>query len=349
MEWSEHKSRLRRFLRDPDGNIWSDSLILRLFNDEQKHFQNAINLAEDVQAVRIPPMFQMSYMHQWEWRHADHTGYNYQCFNVYDPADMVFTYWYESEIIANQTSFTADSNYHFTHPWEAFASGVTPGDTPPLWCPRKFSRVVAMYWDKKPLDPTTKKEITRDDRTWRTRTGEPQKYRRLDTLENFIALYPIPSSVTWNDFTGDGSVLITREDDTNSGTGFIYDASGTMSNQTSGVATDIIDPDDNNLLMVFKVVADDLEADDDESDLPAYLTKYVEFSVLERAFGANTDGKIKTLANYWGLRREIGQKALEMFKSKRRVDRDYCLKTPGVPPRSTRRHPKLPDEYPAVW
>lgn len=347
MEWSEHKGRLRRFLRDPSGNIWDDALLLRYFNDEQKHFQNVISINEEVRAVRVPPLFQMSYMYEWEWRHSDHTGYNYQCFNVYDPANMVFTSWWETELIANLSSDTSDSYHQYTHPWEAFMSGVSPSDTPPLWCPRKFSKIVAIYWDKKPLDPETKKEISREDRTWRTRSGEPQKYRRLSKLENFIAMYPMPSSVIWNDDSDDG-VLVGREDDTHSGTGLVYDGSGTLSTHTSGAALDIVEAD-NNLLMVFKVTVDELESNDSVSDFPPYLTKYIEFSVLERAYGANTDGKIQSLADYWGLRREIGQKAIKVFNSKRRVDRDYCLKSQDGVPMRNRRHPKLPDTYPAMW
>ena len=345
MEWTERKSRIRRFIRDPEGVIWSDAFLLRLYNDEQTHIQNAASLLEDIQAVRVPPRFETSYQHEWEWEHAHpSTGYVYQCFNVYDQANLVFTYWWETELISGASSDTSDSGSHFTHPWEAFIT--TTSDTPPVWCPKKFQKILGVYWDKKPLDPTTKKELTSTDRTWRTRSGKPQKYRRLDALENFIAIYPTPSSVVWDDDDGEG-VLIGREDDTISGSGAIYDVSGSLADG-DGIARDIINADDN-LLIAYRKAPSDITSGSDEGDMPQYLCKYIEHAVLERAFQANTDGRAESLENYWALRREIGERAIEIFKSKRRVDRDYCLKTKGAPDRISRRAPRLPDEYPAVW
>ena len=348
MIWGDRLKKIRRFLRDPNGDIWEDRFLLRLYNDQQLMLQNLEGVLEDVQDVRVPPMFETSYMYNWEWEFANADGgYVYQCFNIYDQADMVFTYWWEPSFIAGSTSGVQDSGYHFTHPWEAFM-GVLPGDTPPVWLPRKFQKLLAIYWDKDPLDPMTKKEIQRDDMTWRTRAGETRQYRRIDELDNFIALYPIPTTIVWDDIDGDG-ILIGREDDTVDGEGIIFDADYTYaSSSTEGAAFDIIETDDK-LLAAFRIAPQDIECFDDEGDIPQFLTKYVEQMVLFRAFQANTDGKIESLEQYWEMRTKFSSEVINVFNTKRQVDRDYCLKTKGAPVATSRRRPRLPDNYPAMW
>jgi hypothetical protein len=64
---------------------------------------------------------------------------------------------------------------------------------------------------------------------------------------------------------------------------------------------------------------------------------------------ANTDGRIPSLSEYWGWRKELAYKIVKMFRWKKLVDRDYRLQTKGVPARGVRRRPKLPDTYPAMY
>ena len=79
MNWDSLKKRIRRFLRDPDGNIWDDATLLRLWNDEQSDICMKAGLLERIQALRVPPMYQQSYQWDWEWRYTESTGKRYQC------------------------------------------------------------------------------------------------------------------------------------------------------------------------------------------------------------------------------------------------------------------------------
>ena len=94
----------------------------------------------------------------------------------------------------------------------------------------------------------------------------------------------------------------------------------------------------------------DLEDGSDESEFPRFIQKYIEYGTLERAYSANTDGKIESLGDYWALRRKMGLEAIKRFKGKRKTDRDYRLITKGEPTgRRHRKEPRLPDTYPAVY
>jgi len=96
MSWSDQRTRIRRFLRDPDGNIWGDSFLLRLYNDEQHTIQNTTGFLVDIKSVRIPPMFYSSYMFDSEWAHTDNTdGEVFKFGYYYDPHDIVCTHKWE--------------------------------------------------------------------------------------------------------------------------------------------------------------------------------------------------------------------------------------------------------------
>ena len=326
MTWAEQLVRIRRFLRDPDGDIWSDAFLLRLYNDEQFDLFNKLGLNETVKAVRIPPMFYSTYLQDWEWTHIDHAdGEVWKSFQFHDAEETVFSSTWESQLLSGVDASETDSGHHFTHPWEALADGVTPGDIPPLHAADGFHRMLFIAFDRGPIEATTLKEIASTDPSWRTRTGVIQSYYRDETISDYLMPYPIPTVADWQD-TGEGEA----DPDTS---------------QYGSTTLDV----DNNLLMVFEKVPTELSATTDESDFAKFVQKYVEYGVIERAYGANTDGRITSLSEYWGYRKKIGYKALRIFKNKRTQDRDYCLVTKGVPAKSTRRHPRLPDAYPAQW
>jgi hypothetical protein len=164
-----------------------------------------------------------------------------------------------------------------------------------------------------------------DDPTWRTRGADALAYYRDSKLDNWMILHPRPSVVSWAD-----------------------SSSAEADPDTSEYGTDTLDVD-GNLVVFFESRAVDLDDSDDESLLPDFLQRYVEYGVISRAYKANTDGKIQSLADYWAMRRVAGIAAIKRFMSKRLVDRDYRLETGRMSSDSQYRHPRLPDEYPATY
>jgi hypothetical protein len=199
MTWSSNLSRIRRFLRDPDGNIWSDALIKRQFNAAQKDLQRRTNFLDDVQPVHVPPRYDYSYLQDWEWPFLDSETGNYQALKYHQQAEIVFCQRWEAQAVWGLVEATAEEEGdHFTQPWEAFM-GITPGSIVPLQYPSGFHNAKFVAWDKEPIDYMTLKSIQQDDPSWATRTGLPFAYWRPDKLEDQFCLYPIPSSVTWEE------------------------------------------------------------------------------------------------------------------------------------------------------
>ncbi len=350
MTWTNSLTRIRRFLRDPQANIWDDTSLLAEFNDEQRDVQQRTNYLEDVQAVRVPPMYDFSYLQDWEWAFLSSTTGNYQALRFHEQAEIAFCYRWEPQAVWGLVSATApDEGIHFTQPWEAFM-GEVPGEIIPLQFPPGFHNAKFVAWDKDPIDYITLKAMQQDDPSWTSRTGIPFAYWRPDKYQDQFCLYPLPSSPVWDDINRveTGMVLYADSDTPTSEYGTIADIEDLIGGGESGIVTDIIDPADN-VLIIFSQTPAAIVENNNESDFPAFLQKYVEYGTIEQAYAADTDGQIKSLRDYWAWRKELGIKAIQRFMSLRTADRDYRLKTKGAPGFRTKRQPRLPDEYPAVW
>ena len=347
MNWNKLKIRIRRFLRDPNANIWEDSELLRIYNDEQTHFCNKSGLLEKVDTLRVPPRYQMSYLFDWEWPYAEHSGKTYQALRYNQQSDMVFCHLWEAQQLSISTGSESDYGWHYTHPWEAWYAD-TPGKAPPVWFPNDFRKTKYIAWDKDPIEGATLKHISSQDPSWYTRTGIPINYYRIDELSNEFYLYPFPSNPVFEDLDGDGQIIFDDENTESAETGTVIDMEGRVMNMDGGIAIDSLSADDN-ILLVYEAEAIDIETMDDSGSLPGFLQKYNIYATLERAYSMNTDGQIESLRDYWGWRKNIGMEVVRTYKGKRRTDRDYQLVTKGVGGRRNIKHPRLPDTYPAVF
>jgi hypothetical protein len=409
MKFFNELKRIRRYLRDPDGNIWSRAVILNLFNDCQRDIQMKTKYLMDAQNVRIPPFYQYSYMQDWEWAYLPATQNKfYQCLRYHQQGDFVFCHRWEGQL--DYSGDAVDGGAIFTHPWEAWA-GLIPSRTVAVTFPQNFHEAVFVTYNRDPIEYIEKKKITSCDSSYISHEGTPIGYYREDTLGNDFIPYPKPSTIVWNDvvelppspdfvythdwestyLSGNGEQFTTNDPDeerdyiytwetgTFSGRDEVFhgmylfeteivpgsvvsfvetDAldsevgdyatrTGSLFNQDSGVTVDIVDLDDN-ILLVYKLIPTDIVNDDDESDFPSFLQKYIEYGALERAYQVNNDGNIASLSQYWGTRYELGLAAIKRFMNNRLEDRDFRLTTKSVPAQRSRRHARLPSTYPAV-
>lgn len=199
MTWADNLTRIRRFLRDPAGNIWSDALCLNRFNAIQKDLQRRLNILDAVEAVHVPPRFDAAYLQDWEWPLLTSTQANYQALRYHEQADTAYCYRWEPQAVWGLVDATApDEGIHVTQPWEAWM-GETPGECVPLQYPRGFHNAKWVAYDKEPIEFITLKSIQQDDPSWVGRMGSPFAYWRPDKNDDYFCLYPIPSDVPWEE------------------------------------------------------------------------------------------------------------------------------------------------------
>ena len=334
---------IRRFLRDPDGNIWSDDYLRHAWNDIQRDLQVKTSVLEDIAAQRIPDLYHMSYQHDWEWRYlpSSRTEF-YQCLRKFD--GRVFCHSWEPQHLSGIDPDTTDLGAHFTQPWEAFV--LTPGEEVRLKFPRNFSAVKFIAYDEEPILPTTRKMVQSSDPSHVSREGRPIAYYPHESVDKSYVLYPRPSTSHTDDISGEGIAFYVSGDSEDDEFGSV--ALRTGSNEAgSGVSMDIIGTADS-VLMIYEVSPADLQNEDQESDFPQFLRKYIRYGVLGRAYHANTDGRIPSLARLWESRYEMGINLVKRYVRSRANDRDYRLMTKGGSVGRRSRHPRLPDTYPNV-
>ena len=325
--WTEHLSRIKKWVRDPSGNVFGEPFLRRLWNDEQQQLVGAIGPAATVKAIRIHPEFYGTYTHDWEWPETDHTiGDVYPLGLFYDAGELTYTYVWEPESIKAANATTYEQGYVYTQPWEAWQCG-DPFYPPPIPLPKDFDQAIYLAYDRSPVEPTSQREAMADDeQSWKTRAGDPITYWRDDKNSNWIRLYPLPT-LTWQDTEeaqGDPDAA-----------------------EYADVAVDV----DNNLLIVYRAASVDVEGDfDTNSTLPEYFYKYIEYGVAERALRANTDGRIESLADYWGMRKKAGYEVIKRWKRLKLSDRDIGFKTKEAGISTSRpKYPRLPSTYPDAW
>ena len=345
MAWIDDIKIVRRYLRDPDGNIWSDAFLRHLWNDVQQDLQHNTSVLEDVIAQRIPDLYHQSYMHDWEYRHVDsNLSEFYQCLRKHD--DKVFCHSWEPQIVTGITSDVSDVGCHFTQPWEAFM-GLTPGEEIKMKFPKNFRDVKFIAYDEEPISATTRKMVQSADTSYIETDGTPIAYYINEGLDKTYTLYPRPSTAFIDEVIGDGIAFFAEGDTDSADYGVIAIRTGSSETSNVGASVDVVSVT-NNILLIYDVSPTDITSFVDESDFPEFLRKYVRYGVLARAYMANTDGKIPSLARLWGDRYQLGIQVVRRFLRNRREDRDYRLTTQGITGRRRRRVPRLPSTYPAV-
>ncbi len=332
--FNESITRLRRFLRDPDALIWDDDQIRIYFNDAQLELAQKIAYIERIGAYRYPPLYNWSYQWDWEIQHID--GDQYQCLNIWTTRAYVISYPWEAGYWFDSMS-THDDGTRFIHPWESLY--CSPADVVKIKLHSKFNKMKFAAFDEGKIEPLSEKEISSDDPYYKTVTGEPSNYYRPDEYENDLVLYPRPTSSTWP--TGTEGF-----DDAGGIVAYFLDSFDTTD---LGLSIDVISTEDN-LFLIFEAIPDEISDDDSDWDdeiewWPPYMVPMIEYATLERCYGADTDGFIPSLRDYWETRKKVGIETIKVFKQGRLTDRNYRM---GGTSRLAIKHPRLPAGYPAI-
>lgn len=195
MNFGDQLKRIRRMLRDPEGNIWSRSFLKTCYNNVQREIQRNTRLLETATVLKYPPLYQSSYLFDWEWNYLSGSRF-YKALRDFQQGDYSHCFRWEP-----QTDFGTDEiddeGDHFTHPWEAFM--CDPGVPVSIKFPENFHTAKFLAWDKWPIEYKTKKSITQSDASYQTREGRPCFYYREDEQDNSFIPYPRPSTVSWDD------------------------------------------------------------------------------------------------------------------------------------------------------
>jgi len=342
VSWGTELAKLRRSLRDPEGNVWTDIFLRHIYNDVQQELQQKTGVLEDVISQRVPQLYHYSYNHDWEYGYLPTKWSQFnQC--LLQHGEHVIAHRWEAQAVAGIDSGVTTYGANFTQPWEAYM--LSPGHEVKQRFPQNFNSVKWIAYDEEPIHATTKKQV-QQDLGYNTRVGRVFAYYPYDEVDNSYVLYPRPSVSFANDVDGEGVAFYAAGDTESDSTGIIAVRDDSTPSELFGASVDIIGTVDQ-VFLVYNVSPNDVAKADDESDFPEFLRKYIRYGAAARAFSANTDGRSESLADYWQTRYNVGIRFVKKYVRSRRQDRNYRLTTKVTRSRRSRR-PRLPDGYPAV-
>lgn len=326
-------TRIRRFLRDTEGAIWTDEMVRSAFNSGALEVsQKALPLAT-VGVWAWPPRVDSCHVHPWEQTYCD--GDIMQMLAVWQAEGASVCHVWEPVHWQDSTS-VADEGECITVPIDC--GYCTPNRPLPIPLHRNLHRPLFSAFDKDAISQASFRDIVQRDRSYKTRTGEVESFYRRDEWHHEIVLYPQPASITW------------QEPDESTGFSDTYglDTGGDLDFSDHGVVVDSLDAD-GALLMVYESYPQEIDADtgswSDPLDLPAFMVKYVEYAALERLYSMDTDGFIPSLRDFWKMRKEVGINALKTYRRRRLTSATFTM---GNPRREQKPYPKLPSGYPSI-
>jgi hypothetical protein len=342
VSWGNELKKVRRSLRDPSGKVWTDIFLRHIWNDVQQEFQKKTHVLEDVVSQRVPQLYHYAYMFDWEYGYLPSKWSQfYQCLIQHD--QHVICHRWEAQAITGIDSAVSEYGVNFTQTWEAYMK--IAGHEIKMRFPQNFNHVKYIAYDEEPIVATTKKKVQTSDPSFITRQGRTFAYYPYDEMDNSYVLYPRPSVSFANDVSGEGVAFYAAGDTESDTTGIIAVRDDSTPSASFGASVDIIGTVDQ-VFLVYDVSPNDVVDFDDQPDFPEFVRKYLRYGTVARAYGANTDGRIPSLSDYWQTRFDVGIRFVKKYVRNRRQDRDYRLMTKT--PRRVRRRPRLPDGYPAI-
>lgn len=182
--------RLRRFLRDPDGDVHTDAQLLRYWQQAEREIAQKTGWLERADTLPYPSRFTWAFLQAWEPAFLE--GDVYRALTPWEPGRKSIAYPWEASYW-HESGGPADDGTRFMQPWESYHT--TPADPVPVLLHRLHSRMKFAAYDRKALNGTTERELAKNDPFWRTRQGVGTSYYPLDETQRLLAIYPRPPMV----------------------------------------------------------------------------------------------------------------------------------------------------------
>ena len=194
-KFSEVETRLRRFLKDPNADIWSQQLLIDLFNQAQEEFNDSTRILEKICSIRIPSQYDFSMVYEWEEEFTDGKASGLMCQFV--AAQYMSTQEWEIDAWVGQLPVIA-GGYRATQPWERYSVSVVVHGKSVFKFPEDYKTCSMLIWNRYRLKPITEESAMRSSRNYETRAGWPRYYYTIgrDQDREFV-IYPLPSEIVW--------------------------------------------------------------------------------------------------------------------------------------------------------
>ncbi len=190
----EVETRMRRILRDTNARVFSSNLLKDCFNRALEQLAKDGDVLQDVVAMHWPP--QCDYATTGEWENDYVKGYIRTYGLQGERDDWRCSYTWEIEQKAGYAPESVD-NTRVTAPWEGYIDNVdNVMDRDLAAFPHDFEAPIMVTYDNERLEPIHEDQAKSGDNKYRTRSGTPVYYYRVNEFE--FAPLPRPNEIAWD-------------------------------------------------------------------------------------------------------------------------------------------------------
>lgn len=346
---SESLSRLRLLLRDTDSHVFSDDVLVRLWDECQQEFAVKSQLLERVVNLPVPATALMTYTQPWE---ADYGGqpcallYNYM-------SPYSFTQPWEVGLITG-TDADPTGGYTVTQMWEAVQ--VESQNRIFHYFPDDCLEVSYLAYDNRPVEWAFREEIDASNTAFKTRSSTRPLFYAEDSASGIFYAYPrLTATYGVTELSSEYGEVVYDPDTTNASlnpdTDYGVIVYGTNLEIDSDYGVVIRAQVDNDALqMIYTYSPIQLTSPSQTIEWPRWCVKYVEFALLAKLFKAETDLFNQALSDFYNARYNYGLHMCELFKSNQHSMRSYQMQSLQNGRNSQRRKlADLPSNYPSYW
>lgn len=345
---SDSLTRIRRLLRDTTSEIFSDDMLLKLWNIVQVNLVSRTGILVRPINISVPAITYTTYTHEWE---RDF---------VAKPSTLLYNYIGE---------------YTYTQPWEVLvdvelAPAVTGGNTGTQswegfydtmqnrikhYFPDDFDGLIYAAYDNKPIETVIRKSVDAvDSVAFKTGSGtRPVLYTDdLGSDNNSFYLYMRVDGVYGcSDYGGDyGEIAYDSNDEINPTTDYGVVIFGATADVDSNLGISVSQQSsEDSIYMIYKYLPKQIYSLSETLTLPRFVIKYIEYGVLEMAFAMETDLANEKLMKQFYNMYERGVQILVRLMSRTKSMRTYKLASQESSIRRSRKLADLPSHYESYW
>lgn len=345
---SDSITRLRLTLRDLDETIFTDSSIVKVWNEIQMEFAVTGLLARAIN-LPVPAIAIATYTQLWESDFlAKPAALLYSFMSAYS-----YTQPWEPGVVVD-TAPSVTGGYTASQMWEGFYAATQNRQL--HYYPDDLLDPVFCAYDNEPIEWIFREQVEGGNTAFKTKSGDTPFVYVEDRASRVFFLYPkVVDTYGIIDIDTDYGEVVYDSDTSNASInpatdyGVIVFGSEAEVDSDYGVVIRAQTPDDA-FYLIYKHLPIPVVSTTQTIEWPRWCVKYIEAGVLSRLFKAETDLFNVSLSNFFFDRFQFGLAACRTLKEKQ-----YSMRTTRLASiqhgnnRRARKLADLPSHYPSYW
>ena len=343
---SDSLTRIRRLIRDTNSSVFTDSPIIRVFDEVSMQVALRTSIFERVVNLAVPAISCYTYTHLWEEDYIAKPStvvYNFMGSNSY-------TQPWEPHVDAGvEPSVTG--GYTGTQNWEVLYALLQ--NRLRHYFPDDYTELLYAAYDNKPIDCISREDIGSVGQSFKTISGTRPAIYIEDKESNTFFLYPRVEVNGITEASSDFGEVVYADgsnDSLNPATDYgvvIFSVTEDMDSNL-GIVTRAQESTDA-LQIIYRHTPLPLTSASQTIEWPRWVVKFIEGRVISRLLVMETDLFNKDIAQMFHNLYEAGLEQVAKYKSKQNSLRRYRLDDAGAMARRSRKLADLPSSYPSYW